>query len=599
MKKLLFILAICATLSLSASPIGAERAREIAEKFLSAGATRSAVAVEMAWAGVDVETIGSATRSSMSADDATLYIYNRADKGGFVIVSGDDNVEQMIIAYSHEESLDCSDLPDAIKDILQAWSDQIADARLAPRISTTTRSDNQDTGEVEVAYETARWGQNYPFHRKTPSINGKQCATGCVATAMAIFCHYHRWPKSCPHTFAAYTSNDQSMPEVTFGEEYRYDKMLLAYKSGQYNTEQADAVAHLMWECGRAVEMQYGTGSSSGSLSTGTKRLMSYFGYSKEGLYRSKGNTTDKEWQAMLKENLKLYGPTLMRGITASGGGHAFVLDGATSKNYFRINYGWVNSAPSWYLLPNITYCKSQSVAFYMKPDKDGSSVYRDFIQLRSRVDSSGTDINGIYASVANFKSGEAFTVKAVLDEEGYDSSGFDGKIRLAHCDKENKIKKILKEESCTLNNSEVKIVAFTDVTLTEPIEDGDRLRVLYGSKKLKDANGNIVWSMCTGTNDYSTNSRDGAYGELLLRLSAEDCADSLTLEYTKQDKTLLFLSRHTIQYSITNSSGKVVQSDEVAPLTQIKVDFSNHPSDTYTFSFASSGEPHIFTIKL
>ena len=214
-------------------------------------------------------------------------------------------------------------------------------------------------------------------------------------------------------------------------------------------------------------------------------------------------------------------------------------------------------------------------------------------LRLESLWDESlGNPVNGIYASTNNFKNNTTFNVKVAPAELGYDKTGFNGKLRLAHCDKANKVKNIVKEIDCTLGDEEVKIVDFKNVTLTEPIEDGDCLRVLYASDKLKDKNGEMVWSMCLGRASY------GQYGELFLRLSPEACAESLSMVYSKTDKNFLFESRHTIQYSITNSSGKVIQSDEVAPLTEIEVDVSEHPSGTYTFSFATGGEPHKVTIK-
>ena len=595
MKKLLLVLAIFATLSLSASPIGEQRAREIAERFFSAGTTRSAVAVEMAWAGSDLATIGSATRSGEATENATLYIYNRADKGGFVVVAGDDNVEKMIVAYSREEGLDCTNMPDAAKEFLQAWSDQIAEARRAPRISATTRYDIRDLGPIEALYETARWGQNSPYNGQTPTVDGKHCATGCVATAMAIFCHYYKWPERCDpqHTFPAYTmKNGNNMPAITFGTPYDYDNMLMTYKNG-YSEEQANAVAQLMWECGRAAEINYGVSASGGSTTTAVKELIAYFGYSKGGFQLSKGNTSNEEWYEMLKENLKAYGPMLCSGYTASGGGHAFILDGCTSDNYFHWNFGWGGNTNGWYLLSEMDYHRHIAASFYMEKDVEGTSNYRDMLRLESLWDESlGNPVNGIYASTNNFKNNTTFNVKVAPAELGYDKTGFNGKLRLAHCDKANKVKNIVKEIDCTLGDEEVKIVDFKNVTLTEPIEDGDCLRVLYASDKLKDKNGEMVWSMCLGRASY------GQYGELFLRLSPEACAESLSMVYSKTDKNFLFESRHTIQYSITNSSGKVIQSDEVAPLTEIEVDVSEHPSGTYTFSFATGGEPHKVTIK-
>ena len=118
MKKLLFIPLLFITVSLSAFPIGEKKAREIATQFFAQTVTRgAAVNLELEWAGVDINA--AMTRGAVGdVDEALMYIYNRADSKGFVIVSG-DNSTRPIIAYSNEGDFEVAKLPDdVLTDIL-------------------------------------------------------------------------------------------------------------------------------------------------------------------------------------------------------------------------------------------------------------------------------------------------------------------------------------------------------------------------------------------------------------------------------------------------------------------------------------------------
>lgn len=134
MKRALLVISLSLfTLSLMAAPIGEKRAREIATSFFaSSTATQSTatLTLDLAWAGYDMEqNLQSTSPQAEIQDDALIYIYNRTDTKGFVIVAGDDCVERSIIAFSHENSFDTKDMAEGAKAMLQAWCEDIAKAR--------------------------------------------------------------------------------------------------------------------------------------------------------------------------------------------------------------------------------------------------------------------------------------------------------------------------------------------------------------------------------------------------------------------------------------------------------------------------------------
>ena len=130
MKKLLFIPLLFVTFLLSAAPIGEKRARELATQFFAENTTTRASSVKLSleWAGDKVENV--TTRGAVGdVDEALMYIYNRTDAKGYVVIAGDDSV-QPLLAYAHDSSIDMSDMPDAARWLLSCWCEQIAASEL-------------------------------------------------------------------------------------------------------------------------------------------------------------------------------------------------------------------------------------------------------------------------------------------------------------------------------------------------------------------------------------------------------------------------------------------------------------------------------------
>ena len=169
MKKILVIPLLFIAVVLSAAPIGENRAKEIALSFFAKSATRSATpAVELEWAGDDVTAVkGKFNASATNLGASLLYIYNRTDAKGYVVVAGDDTVRP-IIAFSHENSIDVTNLPAGARAMLSAWCKQVAASRAGQRAATRTSTTDDGVGQVVVKYNTAQWNQGTPFNNYAP-----------------------------------------------------------------------------------------------------------------------------------------------------------------------------------------------------------------------------------------------------------------------------------------------------------------------------------------------------------------------------------------------------------------------------------------------
>lgn len=581
MKKILTYLFLFVVTGLYASPVNENRARQIASDFFSQTATRSSsTSLELEWAGSDIESL---PPFNYGTEAPLMYIYNRGDSDGFVIVSGEDKVNP-ILAFSYEGRFDVDNMAGGARYLLAGWCSQIEAARDNPQMQS--KSTENPYGNVVVNYTTPLWGQGVPYNNNTVGINGNMAITGCVATAMSIIAYYYKWPEKGVGTIPGYTISDgYQVPSVTLGHTYDYNNMLSDYLNG-YTTEQANAISILMGDMGKSVKMNYGLDASGAYGEDVPVAMSTYFGYSKSALSVGADGFSYSEWVDILQENILTCGPTLMCGVSNAGGGHAFVLDGYTDADFFHINYGWDGYSNGYYLLPYQEYCYSQTAAFDMIPDKEGTSTYKDYLSLLPLYSSEGLVYRGLSSDAVSYEAGGTVNCKiGGLYNAG--QVGFEGEWALVYTDDEGNWKN-------KLNGGEIKIDArlyyYNDIEVTLPsstIEEGDRLRIYYKGK-YSDS-----WNWARSCDMLSKS-------EIILHATPDQVAETLGVRYYKTDKHFMFISEDlAIQYSVRNSSNVVIESGSVASYVASTIDMSEYPKGEYTLSFASGGEPYTLVIVL
>ena len=94
MKKIFSIIFLLFTLTLYAEPIKEQRARELAVSFFNGGPMTRTVAaeVDLVWSGNALAESPALKAMSDTPELPSLYIFNRTDSDGFVIIAGDDRV---------------------------------------------------------------------------------------------------------------------------------------------------------------------------------------------------------------------------------------------------------------------------------------------------------------------------------------------------------------------------------------------------------------------------------------------------------------------------------------------------------------------------
>ena len=295
--------------------------------------------------------------SSSSETATSYYVFDNGADKGFTIVSGDDELPEIVgySAHGNSEHLmkteGCAAFLKAYQKFVAAFTQGDAKARKILAEQRALKADGRyQQPKIDPLLGDIAWNQDPPYNKMCPKYEGSELSvTGCVATAMAQVMMYYKYPKELKADIPAYTTatNKLKVNAISKGEEYDWDNMLPTYTEGEYNTTQANAVAKLMFHCGAAVQMDYG--DSSGALLR-PEDMSTYFGYDADLLqevYRSV--YTLAEWKKILDRELEAKRPIIYGGVRSYERGHQFVCDGSDGEGLYHINWGWSGDSDGYF----------------------------------------------------------------------------------------------------------------------------------------------------------------------------------------------------------------------------------------------------------
>ena len=291
-------------------------------------------------------------RVSPSPDLRSIYIYNVADNGGFVIVSGDDRTDA-ILGYSDRGSFDEESVPENFR----AWLVQM-ESEIASLPEAATRAvDSAPTAAFRKVATHARirpliittWNQgNYNnainsdgvYNCHLPMIDGQYPCTGCVAVVGAQLMYYYRWPQAATQEVSGYASSlaatNNALPPIQF----QWDKMKTSYYPGDPDAEAVSAVADLLLYSAYAANMEFGVDGSASSTYTLAQGLCSYFDYDPNSWREvQRSNYSVSQWDELIYNELANGRPVIYNG--SYKGGHAFICDGYDGEGMYHFNWGW------------------------------------------------------------------------------------------------------------------------------------------------------------------------------------------------------------------------------------------------------------------
>lgn len=270
-----------------------------------------------------------------------FYVFNNEGGNGYTIVSGNDLMPE-ILGYSDYGYFDLDEIPENMKVWMQGYVDQ---ANYAISCGVFTPAKATDIRKEVNPIIKAEWDQGTPFNNFCPTVGGNKSYTGCVATAMAQVMHSYQYPERAKGTCVFNGST------VTLSTEYEWDRMLDKYLQNQYNTANADAVAQLMYDCGRAVNMKYSPTGSGAQSQNVQLALINNFSYDLGESYVERKYFQTEEWDDMMYAEIAAGRPVIYSGIDENGGGHAFILDGYRSGGFYHLNWGWSGKSNGYFRL--------------------------------------------------------------------------------------------------------------------------------------------------------------------------------------------------------------------------------------------------------
>jgi uncharacterized protein YjdB len=446
------------------------------------------------------------TLRSSAGVEAYFYVFNLADSGGFIIVSGDDRAYP-VLGYSLKGSFDIKDAPPVFMEWLQGYQNEISTA-------LQTRSDlpvDPAWAELEKGtllrdislrkavgpLGTAKWYQYEPYNLDCPRMpDGRQTVTGCSATAMAIVMKYH-----ADNGFKAAGTGSQSYEwngetrKVDFGT-YDWDNMPNT-AAGYVNDTQKKAIARLMYHCGVSIKATYGTsegGGTSAYLGDVAAALVNHFGYDVGTEFLEKSNFPDDDtWKSLIKKELDNNRPVLYRG-QGSEGSHAFVCEGYTDNDEYSMNWGWNGTYNGNFRLSalNVGGYTFNSTQYMVIGIKKAESNPDDISSLRLTASGDETVRKGMSKNIENVRQNQSFTVTSgAMTNNSF--AQFKGAVGVALFDGAGSLKTVLSKRDLEVTPGYSSYTTF-NCTISQSIDIRDVLRMV------SSVDGGKTWKVINGT---------------------------------------------------------------------------------------------------
>lgn len=370
-STILTLLAILFSVNVSAAPVSKSKAAQIAAKYMY-GMSKTMKKLS----ALDSRRMRSpqAQFNYTTIDDA-YYAFNASDGKGFVIISGDDALPE-VVGYSKGGSIDVDNMSDGLRFYLDCYTEYVRQVRLGN--ITPAKAPEGDFTPVVDTLIVSQWNQTYPYNKYAPEAHifpdkyNNKFPIGCVAIAFAQVMKYWNWPKAISAkgdkfvaTFAEFNEKEQVVGKYTSTldvnalpyYEYDWDNMpdnYLKYDNsdGVENFEEkAEAIAVLLRDVAYSLSMDWGL--AGGGTFSQSDVLTKYFGYSKDchniKAVNVEGNSAGDAWMNLIKSNLDNKYPIIYNGQASTGGGHCFIFDGYDAGNRVHVNWGWGGKDNAWY----------------------------------------------------------------------------------------------------------------------------------------------------------------------------------------------------------------------------------------------------------
>ncbi len=301
--------------------------------------------------GVSSQYAETAEGLVLETSSRSAYVF-RNGSGHFVIAAADDRLPE-VLAYGDFTG---EVMPPQLQTLLRCY-----DNALQKMPENGFRAHSASTLDPVAPLLTTFRGQGTPYNSLCPyykyddgTVSSEPCDVGCVATALEQILTYYRRDYVLQEDLKGWETEHYAIADVPKGSHVD-SRLILNDYTGDYTSEQGDAVARLSYWLGMAVHMNWSPGSSGAESCNAKESLMNAFGL-KYVVYADSYNYDPSDWVAMIRNEIKCRRPVYYAGSVMRFGGHAFVLDGYDSDGYFHVNWGYDGHYDGYFNLEVLNY---------------------------------------------------------------------------------------------------------------------------------------------------------------------------------------------------------------------------------------------------
>jgi hypothetical protein len=288
--------------------------------------------------------------------DIAYYIFN-FEPAGHIIISTNKAFEP-ILGYGLNSTIDFDSIPLGLKFLLDNYKEEINKTKKQGLITskeTSTKWDNYTNLDVNISSQSysagtyllqTTWAQGNGYNRFCPLEPNTNLRTivGCGGVALGQILYYWQC-RVFPDNSITYTPDGFLSPLTVnfYGQNYNWAAMSKT-SSDDYN-------ALLLFHSAAAIRANFGSASTTNFADNTRTALVTYFGFNANNI-QYKDSYTNSTWINMLKTEINAERPIYYSGYNYNGNyGHAWVIDGYNSSDFFHCNWGWSGSSNGWYAL--------------------------------------------------------------------------------------------------------------------------------------------------------------------------------------------------------------------------------------------------------
>lgn len=215
-------------------------------------------------------------------DSTSLYIFNRKDEPGFVLVGISDNQEQ-ILGYSETTSFNKENIPEGFLWLMENYNNLLQNSQKKNTFPKKIK------GTIEPLVKT-KWSQEYPYNNMCPD----HCMAGCVPIAFSQVANYYGWP----YQGQGAINSQLYVNGVTKNIAIDFSRQTYNWYDPSNNL-----YAKFIYHIGACCVVQYGTDGTGGRSDDAAVALYNYFKY-KRPQKAIRSSFTTSEWDDLIYSQL-------------------------------------------------------------------------------------------------------------------------------------------------------------------------------------------------------------------------------------------------------------------------------------------------------